>query len=170
MDHFELLWWTSFFLLFTVKPVTKERFARTIAKLYQFDKNTSEINLNKLIDQFNQEYTKNEATSIPVKIGDRVFFVRLDEVSYLQADEKYVTIVTKHSKSYILDSSLKKMEDKLPAYFIRVHKSYIINKNLLKEIRKHFNNRFVLLLDDYSQSKITSGRSYYQSIKSLLKY
>ena len=81
-----------------------------------------------------------------------------------------MNIVTKHAKSYILDSSLKKLEEKLPAYFIRVHKSYLINKNLLKEIRKYFNNRFVLILDDYSQSKITSGRSYYQVIKSLLEY
>jgi len=74
---------------------------------------------------------------------------------------------TKHAKEYILDSSLKKLEEKIPGYFIREHKSYIVNKNLLKEVRKHFNNRFVLILADYEQSKITSGRSYYSEIKKL---
>lgn len=113
---------------------------------------------------------KNEVSSIPIKIGDRVIFLRLDEVSYLQADEKYVSIVTKLAKSYILDSSLKKLEEKLPVYFIRLHKSYLVNKNLLKEIRKHFDSRFVLIMDDYTQSKITSGRSYFQAIKSLVEY
>lgn len=122
------------------------------------------------MEQFSQEYKKKEASSIPVKIGDRVIFLRLDEVSYLQADEKYVSIVTKHAKSYIFDSSLKKLEEKLPTDFIRVHKSYLINKNLLKEIRKHFDSRFVLIMDDYTQSKITSGRSYFQAIKLLLEY
>ncbi len=169
-DEFALRAFDTNCIDYLVKPLTKERFAKTIAKLDQLNEGSSEIDLNKLIAQFNLEYARKEVSSIPVKVGDRVIFVRLDEVSYLQADEKYVTIVTKHAKSYLLDSSLKKMEDKLPDYFIRVHKSYLINKNLLKEIRKHFNNRFVLIIDDYSQSKITSGRSYYQTIKSLFEY
>lgn len=170
-DEFALKAFDTNCIDYLVKPLTKERFAKTIKKLdQQISEGHSAINLNKLIEQFSQEYKKNEASSIPVKVGDRVVFVRLDEVSYLQADEKYVSIVTKHAKTYILDSSLKKLEEKLPAYFIRVHKSYLINKNLLKEIRKYFNNRFVLIMDDYTQSKITSGRSYYQTIKSLLEY
>ncbi|WP_439484290.1 LytR/AlgR family response regulator transcription factor [Cyclobacterium plantarum] len=170
-DEFALKAFDTNCLDYLVKPLTKERFAKTLEKLDQpINKVNSEINLNKLIEQFAQEYTKNEASSIPVKVGDRIIFLRLEEVSYLQADEKYVSIVTKYAKSYILDSSLKKLEDKLPAYFIRVHKSYLINKNLLKEIRKHFNSRFLLIMDDYSQSEITSGRSYYQAIKTLIDY
>lgn len=170
-DEFALKAFDTNCIDYLVKPLTKERFAKTIEKLDQHvGEEGSEINLNKLIEQFSLKYKKSEATSIPVKIGDRVIFVRLDEVSYFQADEKYVTLVTKHAKSYILDSSLKKLEEKLPAYFIRVHKSYLINRNLLKEVKRHFNNRFVLIIDDYSQSKITSGRSYYQAIRNLLDY
>jgi len=154
---------------YLVKPLTRERFLKTVEKLNQFDGSTPDLNLNKLIDQLARESKKSETTTIPVKVGDRVIFVRLDEVAYFTADEKYVSIVTKQSKSYILDSSLKKLEDKLPPYFIRVHKSYIVNKNLLKEVRRHFNNRFVLVLDDYGKSRITSGRSYYQKIKELFE-
>ena len=170
-DEFALKAFDTNCVDYLVKPLTKERFAKTIKKLgQQIGEGNSAIDLNKLIEQFSREYKKDEASSIPVKIGDRVIFLRLDEVSYLQADEKYVSIVTKHAKSYILDSSLKKLEEKLPAYFIRVHKSYLINKNLLKEIRKHFDSRFVLIMDDYTQSRITSGRSYFQAIKLLLEY
>lgn len=168
-DEFALQAFDTNCIDYLVKPLTKERFAKTIAKLNQFNENSPEIDLNKLIAQFNREHRKNEATSLPVKVGDRVIFVRLDEVSYIQADEKYVTVVTKHTKSYVLDSSLKRLEEKLPGYFIRVHKSFLVNKNLLKEIRKHFNNRFVLILDDYNQSMITSGRSYYNEIKAMFE-
>lgn len=168
-DEFALQAFDSNCIDYLVKPLTKERFAKTVEKLNQFNGNSNEINLNKLIQQFTQENKKSEATTLPVKVGDRVIFVRLDEVSYFKADEKYVSVVTKHSKSYTLDSSLKKLEDKLPAHFIRIHKSYLVNKNLLKEIRKYFNNRFVLILDDYDQSKITSGRSYYQEVKELFE-
>mgnify|MGYP001403975362 CR=1 FL=1 len=170
-DEFALKAFETHCVDYLVKPLTKERFAKTVEKIDQLVGETGVAsNLNKLIEQFNQEYRKHEATSIPVKVGDRVVFVRLDEVSYFQADEKYVTLVTKHTKSYILDGSLKKLEEKLPAYFIRVHKSYLLNRNLLKEVKKHFNNRFVLVMDDYSQTKILSGRSYYQAIRDLLDY
>jgi len=170
-DEFALKAFETHCVDYLVKPLTKERFAKTVEKIDQLVGETgTTTNLNKLIEQFNQEYRKHEATSIPVKVGDRVVFVRLDEVSYFQADEKYVTMVTKHAKSYIMDGSLKKLEEKLPAYFLRVHKSYLLNKNLLKEVKKHFNNRFVLVLDDYSQSKILSGRSYYQAIREMLDY
>ena len=168
-DRFALQAFDAHCVDYLVKPLTKERFSKTVEKLNQFDGNNSNLNLNKLIDQLTLKNKKSEATTIPVKVGDRVIFIRLEEVSFFKADEKYVSIITKHSKSYILDSSLIKLEDKLPSYFIRVHKSFIINKHLLKEVRKHYNNRFVLVLDDYEQSRITSGRSYYQSIKALFE-
>lgn len=168
-DEFALQAFDSNCIDYLVKPLTKERFAKTVEKLNLFNGNSNEINLNKLIEQFSLENRKSEATTIPVKVGDRVIFVRLDEVSYFKADEKYVSVVTKHSKSFVLDSSLKKLEDKLPSHFIRIHKSYLVNKNLLKEIRKYFNNRFILILNDYDQSKITSGRSYYSEIKELFE-
>jgi two-component system, LytTR family, response regulator len=166
-DEFALQAFDSYCIDYLVKPLSKERFAKTVEKLIQFNGNNAEINLQKLIQQFPNINKKTEATTLPVKVGDKVIFVRLDEVSYFKADEKYVSIITKHSKSYILDTSLKQLEEKLPASFIRVHKSYIINKNLVKEIRKHFNNRFIFILDDYDQSKITSGRSYYQAVREL---
>ncbi|MBD8487698.1 LytTR family transcriptional regulator DNA-binding domain-containing protein [Echinicola sp. CAU 1574] len=169
-DEFALKAFETNCIDYLVKPLTKERFARTIEKMEQLSDKPSDINMDQLIEQFNRQIKKSETSSIPVKVGDRVIFVRLEDVSYFQADEKYISIITKQAKSYILDSSLKKLEEKLPDYFIRVHKSYLINKNLLKEINKYYNNRFVLVLDDYNQSKITSGRSYYQEIKSLLDY
>jgi two-component system LytT family response regulator len=166
-DEYALQAFDSYCIDYLVKPLTKERFAKTVEKLIQLNGNHAETDLQKLIQQLPNINRKAEATTLPVKVGDRIIFVRLDEVSYFKADEKYVSIITKHSKSYILDSSLKQLEEKLPDWFVRIHKSYLINKNLVKEIRKHFNNRFIFILDDYDQSKITSGRSYYQIIKGL---
>lgn len=168
-DEYALQAFDSYCIDYLVKPLTKERFAKTVEKLNQFNGNENQINLQQLIQQFSTGTKKTEATTLPVKVGDRVIFVRLDEVSYFIADEKYVSVVTKHARTHILDSSLKKLEDKLPSWFIRVHKSFLVNKNLIKEIHKHFNNRFVMILDDYNQSKITSGRNYYQSIKDLFE-
>lgn len=167
-DEFALQAFETNCVDYLVKPLTKERFLKTVHKLEKLNGET-EINLEMLFKQFQLNNKKSETTTIPVKVGDRVIFIRLEEVSYFKADEKYISIITKHSKEYLMDSSLKKLEEKLPPYFVRVHKSFIINKKLLKEIRKYFNNRFVLILEDYNRSKITSGRNYYSIIKNLVK-
>ncbi|MBN2635964.1 MAG: response regulator transcription factor [Prolixibacteraceae bacterium] len=169
-DEFALQAFDSFCIDYLLKPVTKERFAQTINKLKLINGQQSEPNIRDLISKLSSTQKHEEVTSIPVKLGDKVVFVRLEDVSYFKADEKYVTLVTKHAKSFILDSSLKKLEDKLPPSFLRVHKSFIVSKNLLKEVHKHFNNRFVLILDDYEQTRITTGRNYYNIVKHLFDF
>lgn len=169
-DEFALQAFDSFCIDYLLKPVTKERFAQTVNKLKLINGQESDSNIRDLIKQFSATQKHEEVTSIPVKVGEKVVFVRLEDVSYFKADEKYVTLTTKHAKSYILDSSLKKLEDKLPSAFIRVHKSFIVNKNLLKEVHKHFNNRFVLIIDDYEQTRITTGRNYYNIVKHLFEF
>ena len=169
-DEFALKAFDANCVDYLLKPLTKERFGQTIQKLEQFNGNHPKLDVQQLIEQLSSDRKNEDVTSIPVKLGDRVIFVRLEDISYFKADEKYVSIQTKQAKNYILDSSLKKLEEKLPPGFIRVHKSYIINKNLLKEVRKHFNNRFVLILEDYEQTRITSGRNYFQDVKELFEF
>ena len=57
------------------------------------------------------------------------------------------------------------LEEKLPPQFYRVQKSYIINKERIKEMHKHFNGRFLFTLDDKNGTKISSGRTYHEAIK-----
>jgi two-component system LytT family response regulator len=83
-DEFALQAFDSNCIDYLVKPLTKERFAKSAEKLNQFNGNSGEINLNKLIQQFAQGNKKSEATTLPVKVGDRVIFIRLDEVSYFK--------------------------------------------------------------------------------------
>ena len=168
-DDFALRAFDSFCADYLIKPLTTERFRQTVEKLKQFNGQSPGSDIYRLIEKLASDQPKAEVTSIPVKVGGRVIFIRLDEVSYFKADEKYVNIITKHAKSYLLDTSLKRLEEKLPGHFIRVHKSFIINKKLLKEVRKHFNNRYALILEDYEQTRIVSGRSYCESIKALFR-
>ncbi len=168
-DEYALRAFDAFCADYLLKPVTKERIQSTVNKLKQFGNHHPGLNISDLIDQLAATQKNVEVTSIPVKSSDKVIFIRLEDVSYLKADEKYVTLVTKHAKSHLLDSSLKKLEEKLPHDFVRVHKSFIINKKLLKEVRKHFNNRFVLVMDDFEQTRIVSGRSYGQMVRELFE-
>ncbi len=168
-DEFALRTFDSLCVDYLLKPFTRDRFEGCINKLKKFSGRQNDFNLQELSGKLNFLNKREDVTSIPVKSGDRVVFVKVEDVSYFMADEKYVTLVTKHAKSHLLDCSLKKMEEKLIHQFLRIHKSYLVNKNLIREVHKHFNNRYVLVMDDYEQTRLTSGRNYYSEIKGLLE-
>lgn len=168
-DEFALRAFDSLCVDYLLKPVTRDRFEDCVHKLKKFSGHHNDFNLQQLSGKLNFLHKREDVTSIPVKAGDRVIFVKVEDVSYFMADEKYVTLVTKHAKSHLLDCSLKKMEEKLGHQFIRIHKTYLVNRKLIREVHKHFNNRYVLVMDDYEQSRLTSGRSYFSDIKGLLE-
>lgn len=58
-DEFALQAFDSYCIDYLVKPLSKERFAKTVEKLIQFNGNSAEINLQKLIQQFPNINKKN---------------------------------------------------------------------------------------------------------------
>jgi two-component system LytT family response regulator len=112
---------------------------------------------------------KKEITSIPVKLGDRMLFVRIEDVVYFSAEEKYVTIHAKDGKTYLCDFPLKGLEEKLGDKFMRIHRSLLVNISRIKEIDKHFSSRFVVKMDDVGQTKLITGRNYCEQVRKLME-
>jgi hypothetical protein len=57
--------------------------------------------------------------------------VYLDDLLYIRADDHYLELITKNKKE-TTRGSLKEIATQLPPNFIRCHKSYIVNTNLIK--------------------------------------
>jgi two-component system LytT family response regulator len=123
----------------------------------------------KIVEGYLNQSPKKEITSIPVKLGDRMLFVRIEDISYFLADEKYVTIFTKTGKSYLCDFSLKSLEEKLEMTFLRIHRSCLVNISRIQEINKYFGSRYIIKMDDINKTKLVSGRSYCEQIKGLME-
>jgi len=153
---------------YIVKPVKAERIQKSIEKLDSLKNHSDKQELLTIIDSYLNKTPKKEITSIPVKLGERMLFVRVEDISYFHADEKYVTIFTKDGKSYLCDFSLKSLEEKLEVTFLRIHRSLLVNKIRIKEINKHFGSRYIIKLDDVNQTKLISGRSYSEQMKGLM--
>ncbi len=61
----------------------------------------------------------------------------LNDIHYIEADRNYCTIKS-NSSTYVLASTLKTMEDKLPkSNFVRVHRSYMVNISKLDVVGDH---------------------------------
>jgi two-component system LytT family response regulator len=168
-DEFALQAFETNSIDYIVKPVKAERIQKSIEKLDSLKQNADKQELLRIIGNYISQAPKKEITSIPVKLGDRMLFLRIEDVVYFQAEEKYVTIFTKDGKTYLCDFPLKSLEEKLGESFIRIHRSLLVNVSRIREISKHFNGCYIVKIDDAAQTKLQSGRGYSEQVKGLME-
>lgn len=69
-----------------------------------------------------------------IKKGKYLKKVDIHNIRWIESEGKYATVKT-HDNSYIVNLSLKEVADRLMPYdFIRIHKSYIINKEKIQAV------------------------------------
>ncbi|MGF1922618.1 MAG: LytR/AlgR family response regulator transcription factor [Bacteroidia bacterium] len=141
---------------YLLKPVEIERLEKTIKKLKQTNLAAAPVQIEDLIRQMQG---KKAIKSLTVKIGDKILLVKLADIVYVQAEDKYVFIHTADGKKHLTDFTLSALEEKLPEDFQRIHRSEIINTEYIKEIRKGFNGSLVFVLNNTEETRLTSSRS-----------
>ena len=156
----------TFSIDYLLKPIKEERLAQALAKVKQFGRLTQTIDLGGLQEIIKQIQAPQKTTALPIKTGDRINLIRFENISYLEASDKYVFIFTADGQKHLTDQSLTSLEEKLPNNFYRIQKSYIINKDRIKEMHRHFNSRYLFVMDDKGASRLTSGRTYHDAIRS----
>jgi two-component system LytT family response regulator len=155
----------TFSIDYLLKPIKEDRLKQSIVKLKQFrqiDQPVDTLLLQEMIRQFK---APQKATALPIRTGDRITLLRFEQIVYLQADDKYVFVFMSDGQKHLTDQSLQILLTKLPAHFYRIQKSYIINKEKIKEMHRHFNSRFLFIMDDKSSTRLTSGRTYFDEIR-----
>lgn len=156
----------TFSIDYLLKPIKEERLKQSIEKLKQFGRLQQPLNLVGLQDMIKQLQTPQKSTALAIKTGDRIVLLKFENIVYLEAQEKYVFVFTDQGQKYITDQTLATLEEKLPSQFYRIQKSYIINRDKIKEMHRHFNSRFLFIMDNKETTRLTSGRTYHDAIKS----
>jgi two-component system LytT family response regulator len=153
---------------YLLKPFDKKKFAEAIRRAIEriTSKHSKEI-LSKLKEVIDSEEQQNEyVDKVSVKSKNKIILVPVDEIVYLQADKNYILINTKSSQFKIRET-LGKIQEKLnPVKFIRVHKSFIVNKNFILELEPVFNQEYLLKLT--SGKKIPTGSTYKDIVKKII--
>lgn len=155
----------NFSIDYLLKPIKEERLKLSIDKLREFGRLNQTINVSGLQDIIKQLQTPPKATALPIRTGDRITLLRYENIVYLEAEDKYVYIHTVDGQKHLTDQSLAVLSEKLPSEFYRIQKSYIINKDKIKEMHRHFNSRYLFTMDDKAGTRLSSGRTYHDAIK-----
>jgi two-component system LytT family response regulator len=102
-----------------------------------------------------------------IKSSGRVFFLKTDEIDYVQAEDYYVKLHVGR-KGHLLRETMNEMETKLdPAKFLRIHRSTIVNIERIRELQQHFNGEYIVVLHDGTEHKLSRSRR--EQLQTLLK-
>ncbi|MFC5284587.1 LytR/AlgR family response regulator transcription factor [Pedobacter alpinus] len=146
---------------YLLKPIEKERLEKSIGKL----KRTQQHVALPIQDLLNQLKPKKEIKTLTVKIGDKILLIPLHQIVAIEAEDKYVFLLTEDGNKHLTDFTLTGLEEKLPDVFCRIHRSIIINTDKIKEIRKSFNGALVFVMSNLLQSKFASSRSNSEALR-----
>lgn len=159
---------------YLLKPVEPERLADTLARArarLADKRGADEIErLRNVISEVAPDAAENLAAAeedltadryeklINVKDRGQIFRVDVDTIERIDAAGDYMCIYTADN-SLILRETMKDLERRLdPRVFQRVHRSTIVNLNLVRQVKPHTNGECFLVLDSGTQVKVS--RSY----------
>ena len=164
-EQFAMKAFETFSIDYLLKPIKEDRLHQAVEKLQQFGQLSQSVDIMGLQEMIKQLQTPPKATALAIKTGDRIILLRYENIVYMEAQDKYVFVFTVDGQKYLTDQTLSALEEKLPSHFYRIQKSYIINKDKIKEMHKHFSGRYLFIMDDKAATNLTSGRTYNENIK-----
>ena len=113
---------------YLLKPITFDRFIKSVNKVIEFYK----------VDEEEQSIvvSPRQDKHFFIKTGKAFVQVHFKMVLYIEGTKDYVTFHTTEGK-HMVYKRMKDLELLLPADFLRVHNSYIINRQHIKKIEEH---------------------------------
>jgi two-component system LytT family response regulator len=101
-----------------------------------------------------------------LKSGGRVFFLRAEEIDWVEAAGNYVRLHAGR-EAHLLRETINGLAAKLdPGQFLRIHRSTIVNLERIKELHPLFHGEYVITRQDGTQ--LTSSRGYREQLHKLL--
>ena len=95
---------------------------------------------------------------IVFKSRGRILFLPVSEIRWIGAEENYVRLCTER-ETHLLRETMAHLEERLdPHLFMRVHRSFIVNLQYVKEVRtEHDGESYVIMIDG---QRVAMSRSY----------
>lgn len=144
---------------YLVKPFSRERFATTLRRVKSRlapatpDDSTTSARLLDAIESLRQRDTYLER--IPIRTGERVVFVAVDDIVWIKASGNTVLIHVADA-THELRETMTSLAARLdPRHFARVHRSAIINVRRVKAINPWFNGHHVVTMDTGQQLRMS---------------
>lgn len=163
---------------YLLKPFDQDRFRGALSRVrHQIDSQENGALGKKLLALVRGMHTdtptdapaataEKKSDRMVVKSGGRLFFLRADEIDWVEAAGNYVRLHV-GAESHLLRETMNSIETRLnPDLFFRIHRSRIVNIERIKELQPWFNGEYVVILRN--GTKLTLSRGYREKLQERL--
>jgi len=111
-----------------------------------------------------------QRTKLLIRANNRNFIVDANDVIYATIQDGVITVVSTRIEGQSNYRTIEELQANLdPEIFWRVHRSYLVNINRIKEVIPWFKSSYQLRMDDRNQTEIPVSRVQTKRLRSLLK-
>lgn len=127
---------------YLLKPIDSDDLQETIKKIKKHHSNSLPISkIEEVLLNFNKNFNQKKIT---ISTDGKLVFLDTDNIIYVESDGNYSTFVMHDQQKIVVTKKLKEVNAILPEnYFFRIHNSYIVNLNKIKEFIK--NDGYVIM-------------------------
>ena len=145
---------------YLLKPFTRERIHRAVSRARESIESRRMGNIDErlisLIADLKQE--KKYLERLVVKTTGRVFFLRTEEIDWIEAAGNYVKLHVGR-ETHMIRETMNGIEGKLdPDKFLRIHRSTVVHIDRIKELHPMFSGDYAVILRDGTE--LALSRNY----------
>jgi len=161
---------------YLLKPIEPEQLERALKKLGrlrpiakpEWQQNPALPQLLKELTASLREPQATYPTRIASRVGERISFLALEDVTHFLAQDK-LTFAIANGKKHSVDQTISDLEHRLdPARFLRIHRSALVNVDWIHEVNSWFAGKVVLTLKDSQHTQLTVARDRVRTLKDRL--
>ena len=157
---------------YILKPVTEERFKKTIKRLQKEIASEApppqELSrtMKRLLETLGKKDASHYLQWIKAQHGSGMRLIPVDEVYYFKASDKYTVVMTGEGE-FLIKMSIKGLSGELdPEKFWRIHRSTIVNAGQIAKVSRSITGRYTVRLKDHPEILIVS-RPYVHLFKQM---
>ncbi|MEO7649141.1 MAG: LytTR family DNA-binding domain-containing protein [Bryobacteraceae bacterium] len=151
---------------YLLKPVERARLVETVDRARRV---IQERQKNAAQEQPSPRLSP-QRTKLLVRSNNRNFIVDAQDVVYATIDNGLITLVSSNVEGQSNYKTIEELQASLDRdTFWRVHRSYLVNINKIREVVPWFKSSFQLRMDDKKQTEIPVSRVQTKRLRELLK-
>ncbi len=155
---------------YLLKPIAKPRLEKALLRVRRLLE-TSESSHQKLdrLLQMMEDRPALQKGKVVIKSSNRLFLVDSDDIIYASIEDGVISIVTRELEGQSNFRTVEELQSALdPKTFWRVHRSYLVNVNRIKEVVPWFKSSYQLKMEDRKQTEIPVSRAQTRKLRELL--
>ena len=155
---------------YLLKPIEKERLSQTLDRIRRHLESRPAETLPPALPIAHSDANAATRSKIVVRAGARNLIVDAQDLIYATIEDGLISVVATNVQGEANYRTIEELQSNLdPSLFWRVHRSYLVNVNRIREVIPWFKSTFMLKMDDRNGTEIPVSRVQTKRLREMFR-